>query len=269
MASEGIRPIVIGNWKMHGSPDWAGRFREMGAQIEGETLAHCDVMLCPPAPLIARLADVFAETPIGIGGQDCHVDPFGPHTGDVAAEMLSDAGAAAVILGHSERRADHGETDALICQKVEAARRAKLLAVVCIGETEAERKAGDTLSVLSRQLDGSLPDKFPETGLIVAYEPVWAIGTGLTPTVEDVAEAHAHIRARLRTRYKAEGARVRLLYGGSVKPANAESLFAVPNVDGGLIGGASLKPADFRAVVEAMAHAAVTLGAVQHTPEGG
>jgi triosephosphate isomerase len=251
---------------MHGAPDWAGKFREMAAHLASETLAHCDVMLCPPAPLIAPLADVFDGTPVGVGGQDCHVDPFGPHTGDISAEMLADAGASAVILGHSERRTDHGEDDALVRQKVEAAARAKLAAIVCVGETESERKAGDALKVLSRQIEGSLPAKLPDVEVIVAYEPVWAIGTGLTATPDDVAEAHAHIRAALAGRFKEEGEKVRLLYGGSVKPGNAESLFSVPNVDGGLIGGASLKPADFRAIVEAMAHAGVTLGAVQHTP---
>ena len=246
----GVRPLVAGNWKMNGL---RAAEAEFVAMLEGaETLSRVDLLVCPPATLIDRFARIAGEDGrIALGGQDCHAAPSGAHTGDVSAEMLKDAGASAVIVGHSERRADHGETDAIVRAKAEAARRAGLLAVLCVGETAAERKAGSTLDVVGAQLAGSVPDwGIPET-LVVAYEPVWAIGTGLTPTAEDVAVVHGFIRDSLGSRFGAAGGRIRILYGGSVKPANAAELLAVANVDGALVGGASLKAADFLAIAGA------------------
>jgi len=208
-----------------------------------------DVMLCPPATLIERMRGA-TDHALLIGGQDCHADASGAHTGEIAAEMLRDAGAMAVIVGHSERRTNYGESDEQVRAKAEAARRAGLLAIVCIGETEAERDAGETLAVISRQLAGSVPDGEPGE-LAIAYEPVWAIGTGRTPSEDDIAAVHAHIRAGLESRFGAAGRGIRILYGGSLKPANAAVLLGLLEVNGGLIGGASLKAADFLAVVRA------------------
>ena len=205
-------------------------------------------MVCPPATLIADFAAAARGSAVAIGAQDCHAEASGAHTGDIAAEMLKDAGAVAVIVGHSERRADYGETDKLVRAKAMAARRAGLTAIVCIGEQKAEREAAKTLDVIGHQLGGSVPDGAVGTNVVIAYEPVWAIGTGLTPTPEDVAEAHAFIRARLTARFGAHGGRIRILYGGSVNPANAKQLLAVSNVNGALVGGASLKAADFLAI---------------------
>lgn len=208
-----------------------------------------ELVLCPPASLIALFAERAAGGPVAIGGQDCHAARAGAHTGDLSAEMLADAGAAWVILGHSERRADHGETSAAVRAKAEGAARAGLRAILCIGETEAERDAGETLAVLESQLAASLPDGATAAALAVAYEPVWAIGTGRTPTLAEIAEAHAHLRARL------PDPEIRLIYGGSVKPANAREILALPEVDGALVGGASLKAADFLAIAAAAAAA--------------
>jgi triosephosphate isomerase len=190
------------------------------------------------------------DFPLLIGGQNCHAKPSGAHTGDISAEMLKDAGATAVIVGHSERRTDHGDTDAAVRAKAEAGRRAGIFAIICIGETEKERDAGETLAVVSRQLAGSVPDGNP-ADIVIAYEPVWAIGTGRTPSEGDIAEVHAHIRLALKSRFGAEGEAVRILYGGSMKPENAAAILKVPNVNGGLVGGASLKAADFLAIVRA------------------
>src|SRR5581483_3953723 len=199
--------------------------------------------------LIAAFAErANASTALAIGGQDCHPDPAGAHTGDISAEMLADAGARAVIVGHSERRADHGESDGLVRQKAEAAWRAGMAAIVCIGETRQQRDLGQAVTICRDQLHGSLPDAAHADNLVVAYEPVWAIGTGLTPTPKDIEQIHELIRAVLTTRFSAEGTRMRILYGGSVKPANARELLAIPNVNGALIGGASLKAADFLAI---------------------
>jgi triosephosphate isomerase len=209
-------------------------------------------MLCPPATLIAQMRWATKDSALKIGGQDCHPKPSGAHTGDISAEMLKDAGASAVIVGHSERRTDHGETDAMVRAKAEAARRAGLTAIVCVGETEAQRDAGETLAVVTRQLDGSLPDGEP-ADIVVAYEPVWAIGTGRTPGEDDIAEVHAHIRACLSGRFGEPGRSVRILYGGSMKPENAAAILKVKDVNGGLVGGASLKSADFLAIVQAAA----------------
>ncbi len=249
MAAPQPRPLVAGNWKMHGliaSASELARIVAGAAPLSGKA----DLMICPPATLIASFATAVRGSAVTIGGQDCHADASGAHTGDIAAEMLKDAGAVAVIVGHSERRADHHETDAQVRAKALAARRAGLTAIVCIGEQRSEREAGRTLDVIGRQLDGSLPDGASGTDLVVAYEPVWAIGTGLTPTLADVSEAHGFIRKRLAARYGAAGAAVRILYGGSVKAANAGELLAVAEVNGALIGGASLKAADFLAIAE-------------------
>jgi triosephosphate isomerase len=222
---------------------------DFARMLEGARgLPLIDVMVCPPFTLVAELAVAARGGPVRIGGQDCHAQPVGAFTGDVSAEMLKAAGASAVIVGHSERRTYHRETDADVRAKALAAHRAGLLAIVCVGETRPEREAGRALDVVGAQLDGSLPDGATAENLVVAYEPVWAIGTGLTPTPADVAEMHGFIRRRLRTRFGAAGDGVRILYGGSVKPANAKELMAVPDVDGALIGGASLKADEFLAI---------------------
>jgi triosephosphate isomerase len=208
-------------------------------------------MICPPATLVMVMAEIMRSQRLLVGAQDCHALASGAHTGDISAEMIKDAGASAVIVGHSERRNDHDETDALVRAKAEAAHRAGLSAIVCVGETIGERRAGLTLTVVTRQLQRSLPDGATAAGTVVAYEPVWAIGTGLTPTPAEVAEVHGAIRAALAARFGAEGEGMRVLYGGSVKPDNAKELMAVANVDGALVGGASLKAADFLAIVGA------------------
>jgi triosephosphate isomerase len=244
MADPTRRPLVAGNWKMNGLKASAAELGKVMAGA-GELLTKVDLMICPPATLIMTFAQVTAGSKIEIGGQDCHAEPSGAFTGDISAEMLADLGARAVIVGHSERRTLHKETDAEVCAKAQAAWRAGLTAIVCIGETRAERETGRTLHVLGRQLDGSLPDGVTVARLVIAYEPVWAIGTGLTPTTADVAQAHEFIRKRIVERYGAAGNAVRILYGGSVKPSNAKELMAVANVDGALVGGASLKAEDF------------------------
>jgi triosephosphate isomerase len=242
MASAELTPLVAGNWKMNGLGISEGELTKI---VNGAAGIKADLMVCPPATLIADFAAAARGSAVAIGGQDCHADPSGAHTGDIAAEMLKDAGAVAVIVGHSERRSDHGETDDQVRAKAMAARRAGLTAIVCIGEQLDDREGGKTLDVIGGQLDGSLPDGATGADLVIAYEPVWAIGTGLTPTAADVADAHAFIRHRLVTRLGAEGGRVRILYGGSVKPANAKELLTIANVNGALVGGASLKAADF------------------------
>jgi triosephosphate isomerase len=245
-----MRRLVAGNWKMNGLTADLGEARAIGEGVEAHS--GVDVMLCPPATLVERLSRHCAGLPLLVGGQDCHAEANGAHTGDVSAEMLADAGASAVIVGHSERRTDHGETDAAVRAKVAAVRRAGLMPIVCIGEIEAERDRRETLAVLARQLAGSLPAGEPSR-IVIAYEPVWAIGTGRTPSEGDIADAHAHIRRQLAERFGPAGETVRILYGGSMKPANAETILRIPNVDGGLVGGASLKAADFLAIVAAAA----------------
>jgi triosephosphate isomerase len=245
-----LRPLVAGNWKMNGLRRSLAELQAMkqGARdLAGKT----DLMVCPPATLLMEFAAAAAGSPVAIGAQDCHPEPSGAFTGDISAEMLADAGATAVIVGHSERRTLHGEPDALVRSKALAAHRAGLTAIVCIGETHAQREAGETLAVVRRQVDGSLPDMATAGNLILAYEPVWAIGTGLTPTPADVAEIHAFLRERLVSRYGAEGRSIRILYGGSVKPSNARQLMAVAHVSGALVGGASLKAAEFLAIAAA------------------
>ena len=243
-----IRPLVAGNWKMNGLRSSMAEFEAMIAGAS-QVMGKVDLLVCPPATLISAFSAKLAGFEgIRIGGQDCHPKPSGAHTGDISAEMLADAGANAVIVGHSERRADHGESDALVRQKAEAAWRAGLCAIVCIGETQRQRDMGQTLQVCGGQLQGSLPDGARADNLVVAYEPIWAIGTGLTPTVKDVQQIHQFIRETLSARFNGEGARMRILYGGSVKPSNARELMGVANVNGALVGGASLKASDFLAI---------------------
>ena len=245
--TDAIRPLIAGNWKMNGLKSSHAEFDAMLAGA-GVLAAKADLLVCPPATLIAAFADKARGSKVAVGAQDCHAKASGAHTGDLAAEMLVDAGASAIIVGHSERRADHGETDALVRQKAEAAWRAGLTAIVCIGETREQRDAGQTLDICGSQLKGSLPDGSTSANLVVAYEPVWAIGTGLTPTVKDIEQVHAFIRGVLTVRFNAEGGKVRILYGGSVKPSNAAELMGVANVNGALVGGASLKATDFLAI---------------------
>jgi triosephosphate isomerase (TIM) len=246
--TDAIRPLIAGNWKMNGLKAASAEFEAMLAG-SAKVAAKADLLVCPPATLIAAFAEIAkGSKSLSIGAQDCHPKASGAHTGDISAEMLADAGATAVIVGHSERRADHGENDALVRQKAEAAWRAGLTAIVCIGETLEQRDAGQTLEICRGQLSGSLPDAARAANLVVAYEPVWAIGTGLTPTVGDVEQIHSFIRGVLTVRFNDEGKRVRILYGGSVKPSNAAELMAVANVNGALIGGASLKASDFLAI---------------------
>ncbi len=244
------RPLIAGNWKMNGLLRHLTELQAVADACEGIE-ADKELLICPPATLLSASAGLLLGK-AAIGGQDCHAEASGAHTGDVAAEMLADLGASYVIVGHSERRAAHGESDADVRAKALAAWRAGLTAIVCIGETEAEREAGETLDALSRQLAGSLPDGVTAANTVVAYEPVWAIGTGRTATTGDVAEAHALLRRELTERFGASVADgIRLLYGGSVKPGNAAELLAVANVDGALIGGASLKADDFMAICRA------------------
>jgi triosephosphate isomerase (TIM) len=243
------RKLAAGNWKMNGS---RAALAEVEALMAAFASPGVDLLICPPATLIAQMAWARKDHPLRIGGQDCHAAAQGAHTGDIAPEMLAEAGASHVILGHSERRADHGETDAQVRAKTQGAWRAGLTAVVCIGETRAEREAGRTLDIVGAQLAGSLPDGATAANTVVAYEPVWAIGTGLVPTLDQIAEVHGFLRARLTARFGTEGAGMRILYGGSVKPTNAAEIFAVPDVDGALVGGASLKAADFGPIVAAL-----------------
>jgi triosephosphate isomerase (TIM) len=242
-----IKPLVAGNWKMNGLRASLGELRAMLAGYEklGDTT---DLAVCVPATLLHEAAKMAMESPVMVGAQDCHALPSGPHTGDISAEMIADAGGSWVIVGHSERRADHGESNEDVRAKAAAAQRGGVVPIVCIGETQDERRAGGTLAVLERQLAGSLPD---EPGLVVAYEPVWAIGTGQTPTRDDVGDAHAFIRQQLVARFGPEGGAVRLLYGGSVKPGNAGELMSVENVNGALVGGASLLAADLLGIAAA------------------
>ncbi|PTW61160.1 triosephosphate isomerase [Breoghania corrubedonensis] len=249
--SASIKPLVAGNWKMNGLRASLGEIAAVGGDFGPTLSARVDVMICPPAPLLYTAAVASVGTPVTIGAQDCHVAASGAHTGDISPEMLRDAGASAVIVGHSERRADHGESDEDVRAKAQAAWRAGLVAIICLGESEGERKAGTTLDVIARQLSGSVPDGATAANTVIAYEPIWAIGTGLTPTASDVAEVHAALRKDLESRFGVEGAAMRLLYGGSVKPGNAAELMAIANVNGALVGGASLKAQDFLGILAA------------------
>ncbi len=239
-----IRPLIAGNWKMNAGGAQGRALAGAVAAGAGEVEAGCDLLVCPPAIVLAAVAELLSGAPVAVGGQDCHAEVSGAHTGDLAAEMLAEAGARFCIVGHSERRADHGESDETVRAKAAAAHRAGLTAIICIGETEAQRDAGQTLAVLSGQIAGSIPEGAGAADTVIAYEPVWAIGTGRTPTLEEVAEAHAHIRAEIAGRI-AGAEEVRLLYGGSVNAKNAAGLLAVANVNGALVGGASLDAASF------------------------
>ena len=247
------RPLIAGNWKMNGlGADALALATGVAAKRKAEPGVPADLLICPPFTLIADVAKAVAGSGVAVGGQDCHAKVSGAHTGDIAAAMLKDAGAGYVIVGHSERRADHGETDAVVKAKAAAAHAAGLVAIICIGETLAQRDAGQTLDVNRSQLLGSLPDGADAANTVIAYEPVWAIGTGRVATPEQAQEVHALIRAELTTRLGAAvSAKLRILYGGSMKPDNAKILLALPDVDGGLIGGASLKVDDFWACAKA------------------
>jgi triosephosphate isomerase len=259
------RPLIAGNWKMNGSRDMVrdltgGLVASLrahqtrgGAVAGAERPLRCEVLVCPPSVLVAEVAAATAGSALLLGAQDCHPDASGAHTGDVSAEMLADLGCRYVIVGHSERRTDHGETDAQVRAKAEAAHRAGLVAIVCIGETDAERSAGRAIEVVDRQLAASVPDGATALNTVVAYEPVWAIGSGKTPTIAEIGEVHDALRERLVGRFGSDGRVFRLLYGGSMKPGNAVEILAVANVDGGLIGGASLKAETFWPIVEACA----------------
>ena len=244
-----MRKLAAGNWKMNGSPD---SFREISAMLDAIGDPACEVLICPPATLLAHMTG-HATGRIALGGQDCHAEASGAHTGDISAGMLKDAGASYVIVGHSERRADHGETDGDVAAKARAAWDAGLTAIVCVGETLEEREGGRALDVVTGQLAGSVPDGATAENTVVAYEPVWAIGTGRTASPADIAEVHDALRAALAGRFGQDTADgIRLLYGGSVKAGNAAEIFAASNVDGALVGGASLKAADFAPIVAAL-----------------
>lgn len=251
MSSAPRRKLIAGNWKMNGlsaSLSLATAIRDGASDLPDGV----DLLVCPPATLIAAVAAALDGSKVGIGGQDCHAAQSGAHTGDISAEMLADAGARYVIVGHSERRENHGETDALVKEKIAAAHRAGIIAIACVGETRAQREAGQALDVVRGQTKAILDEGISAGTTVIAYEPVWAIGTGLTPTVEDVAEVHAVIRETLASVIgQGEADRVQILYGGSVKPSNAKELMAVANVDGALVGGASLKAEDFLGIARA------------------
>jgi triosephosphate isomerase len=245
------RPLIAGNWKMNGlRADALALAQGVAEGVKQAGWSDREVLICPPATLVMAVAEAVKASGVLVGGQDCHARPSGAHTGDISAEMLHDGGASHVIVGHSERRANHGESDAIVHAKAEAAWRARLVPIVCIGETLAEREAGKTLAVLEAQLKGSVPASATAAKLVVAYEPVWAIGTGKTPTTAEVAAAHAHIRKVL-SGLMGEAAQVRLLYGGSVKESNAAELLAAGDVDGALVGGASLKASEFLTIAKA------------------
>jgi len=250
MAAHKHRPLIAGNWKMNGLSATGAELQAIIAASE-PLATKVDLLLCPPATLVTAFCSRARGSVVAIGGQDCHHAPSGAHTGDISAEMLRDAGAWFVIVGHSERRADHGETDAVVNAKTLAAWRAGLAAVLCVGETRNERDSGKTLDTVGRQLAASVPDGATAGNLVIAYEPVWAIGTGLTPTVMDVEQVHGFIREKLLARFPGDGGSIRILYGGSVKPSNAAELLSVANVNGALIGGASLKAIDFLAIAQA------------------
>ena len=251
MAGTKPKPLVAGNWKMNGSKASRGLIGEIAAGYGEALRKSVDLLVCPPAVLIPLAVDAANGTGIAVGGQDCHAKASGAHTGDIAAAMLAEAGATYIIVGHSERRTDYAETDAIVKAKAEAALAAGLVGIVCVGETKDEREAGRALAVVEGQVRGSLPAGATAVNTVIAYEPVWAIGTGLVPTVADVEAMHADIRRVLGDLVPAEAAGIRILYGGSVKPGNAKELLGVANVDGALVGGASLVAKDFLGIAEA------------------
>jgi triosephosphate isomerase len=243
-----MRPLIAGNWKMHGLRADLAEIESIAATAS-RLRSDVDILVCPPATLIAEAARI-ASGRIAIGGQDCHPEISGHHTGDTSAEMLKDAGASAVIIGHSERRRDHGEFDALVAAKASAARRAGLLAIVCVGETESQREAGDASTICGGQILASVPAGMNEVDLAIGYEPLWAIGSGRVPTSQEIEQMHAHIRECLVVHLGPRGNGVRILYGGSVNPADAREILALPGVGGVLVGGASLNAEDFTAIFE-------------------
>jgi triosephosphate isomerase len=245
-----IKPLVAGNWKMNGTTALLREPRLLAGMMR-DVKTRCEILVCPPATLIRRVKGVLRGSRIKVGGQDCHAAAAGAHTGDISAAMLKDAGASFVIVGHSERRTNHHETSAMVSAKALAAHRAGLVAIICIGESLEERKSGKTLGVLTEQVKASLPGGTTAANTVIAYEPVWAIGTGLTPTTAEVADAHAHIRSELAKAMGGESVATRILYGGSVKPSNAAELMSAANVNGALVGGASLKAADFIGIIKA------------------
>lgn len=245
------KKLIAGNWKMNGLAASAPEFVRIVGAFQGGLKTSVDLMVFPPFTLLTSFGTASRGAGVTVGGQDCHAKASGAHTGDVSAEMIADAGGGAVIVGHSERRQDHAETDDVVRAKAEAARRAKLVAVICVGETREQREAGEAEAVVARQLAGSLPDGATAKDTVVAYEPVWAIGTGLTPTTQEVADMHGFIRRTLKDRFGQEADKMRILYGGSVKPDNAAELLAAGDVDGALVGGASLKADDFLAIAKA------------------
>ncbi|WP_084646331.1 triose-phosphate isomerase [Devosia insulae] len=247
-----ITPLIAGNWKMNGTTASLGEVQKLAALLANGGGPRGTVVLCPPATLLERLNDLASPAGIVTGGQDCHSAASGAHTGDISAQMLADAGAQYVIVGHSERRTNHGETDALVQQKALAAHASGLVPIICVGETEAERDAGGAVAVVIGQLEGSVPDDWSGHDIVIAYEPVWAIGTGRTPTSADIAEMHNAIREQLKSRFGERGAAVRILYGGSMKPSNASEILRIANVNGGLVGGASLLANDFHAIISAL-----------------
>lgn len=250
-----IKPLIAGNWKMNGRSADLPTLKTIASGADAFKDA-IDAAICVPATLCERAAKTASTTSLQIGAQDCHAADSGAHTGDIAALMVADCGASVAIVGHSERRADHGETDIVVMKKAMAATKAGLTAIVCVGETRDEREAGQATDVVKKQLAGSLYEDISADNIVVAYEPVWAIGTGLVPSEQDIETMHAFIRDELEARYSAQGSRIRILYGGSLKPSNAQAILAVRNVDGGLIGGASLKSEDFLAICKIASEAA-------------
>jgi triosephosphate isomerase len=245
-----MRPLVAGNWKMNGLASSLAELSRLKDSLAARSLS-CDVLVCPPVTLLERAA-ALAGGAFAVGGQDCHARSEGAFTGDVSAEMLKDAGASFVILGHSERRQHHGERDGDVAAKAQAAWRAGLIAIICIGESQAQRHAGDANTVGADQIDGSVPGGASAANTVIAYEPVWAIGTGKTPTVAEITAMHAHIRSVLSRQLGEAGRGVRILYGGSVKPDNASEILNLPEVGGALVGGASLKAADFLGIIDGL-----------------
>lgn len=244
-----IKPLIAGNWKMNGT---SSELPELEAIATGVTGLNYDALICTPATLIDRASQISSNSELSIGAQDCHTNTSGAHTGDISTTMLKDAGATYIIVGHSERRTDHGETDADVAAKATAVQNEAMVAIICIGETKEEREQGLANKVASTQLKGSVPSSSTASNTVIAYEPVWAIGTGLVPSIDDIEDIHAHIRAELASLLGEEGKSMRILYGGSLKPTNADEILAILNVDGGLIGGASLKSGDFLAICNAV-----------------
>jgi triosephosphate isomerase (TIM) len=249
--SNAPRPLVAGNWKMNGLRKSLAEVQAICEAVAAGGAGRAEVVVCPPLTLLMAAAEICKGTPVGLGAQDCHAEPSGAFTGDISAEMLKDAGASYVILGHSERRERHKEGSAMVRAKAKAALRARLTAIICVGELKSEREEGDAFAIVRAQLEGSIPENPPPGRIVIAYEPVWAIGTALTPRPKEIAEMHGFIRGEMDQHFKRQGASWRILYGGSVTPANAADLLAAENVDGALVGGASLKAVDFLGIARA------------------